>query len=111
MSSRSSRRCRARRTRALVRRFEEGLNTQDLKASLGVAVYPDDGTTALSLFRAADARLYDRKLLRYRLVTPAADPAANLRADQELTDPVHACLFWAGRSARHGTLRLLSAGS
>jgi diguanylate cyclase len=54
--------------RALVRRLEEGLNTQDLKASLGVAVYPDDGTTALSLFRAADARLYDRKLLRYRLV-------------------------------------------
>jgi diguanylate cyclase (GGDEF)-like protein len=54
--------------RALVRRLEEGLNAQDLKASFGLAVYPDDGTTALSLFRAADARLYDRKLLRRRLV-------------------------------------------
>jgi diguanylate cyclase (GGDEF)-like protein len=54
--------------RALVRRIEEGLAAQELKASFGCAVYPDDGTTALSLFRAADARLYDRKLLRRRLV-------------------------------------------
>jgi diguanylate cyclase (GGDEF)-like protein len=54
--------------RALVRRLEEGLNAQELKASFGLAVYPEDGTTALSLFRAADARLYDRKLLRRRLV-------------------------------------------
>jgi diguanylate cyclase (GGDEF)-like protein len=54
--------------RTLVRRLEEALNAQELKASFGVAVYPDDGTTALSLFRAADARLYDRKLLRRRLV-------------------------------------------
>ena len=56
--------------RALVRRLEEALNAQDLKASFGIAVYPDDGTTALSLFRAADARLYDRKLLRRRLAPP-----------------------------------------
>jgi diguanylate cyclase len=56
--------------RALVRRLEEGLHAQDLRASFGVAVYPDDGTTALSLFRAADARLYDRKLLRHRLAPP-----------------------------------------
>src|SRR5437762_2085990 len=54
--------------RALVRRLEEGMSAQGLKASFGCAVYPDDGTTALSLFRAADARLYDRKLLRHRLV-------------------------------------------
>jgi diguanylate cyclase (GGDEF)-like protein len=54
--------------RALVRRIEEGLAAQELEASFGCAVYPDDGTTALSLFRAADARLYDRKLLRRRLV-------------------------------------------
>ena len=49
-------------------RLEEGMSAQGLKASFGCAVYPDDGTTALSLFRAADARLYDRKLLRHRLV-------------------------------------------
>jgi diguanylate cyclase (GGDEF)-like protein len=56
--------------RALVRRLEEGMSALDLKASFGVAVYPEDGTTALSLFRSADARLYDRKLLRRRLAPP-----------------------------------------
>jgi diguanylate cyclase (GGDEF)-like protein len=54
--------------RALARRLGEGLAAQDLRISFGCAVYPEDGTTALSLFRTADARLYDRKLLRRRLV-------------------------------------------
>jgi diguanylate cyclase (GGDEF)-like protein len=54
--------------RALARRLGEGLAAQELKISFGCAVYPEDGTTALSLFRAADARLHDRKLLRRRLV-------------------------------------------
>jgi diguanylate cyclase (GGDEF)-like protein len=55
--------------RALVRRLDEALAGQELRMSFGSAFYPGDGITALSLFRVADARLYDRKLLRKRLAT------------------------------------------
>ncbi len=57
--------------RGLLRRLETELAAQELKVSFGCAVYPDDGQTALELFHAADARLYDRKLVRQRLAGPA----------------------------------------
>jgi diguanylate cyclase (GGDEF)-like protein len=69
--------------KALVRRLEEGLAAQELRASFGCAVYPEDGTTALSLFRVADARLYDRKLLRHRLVPQ--QPLTLLRSSTQAT--------------------------
>jgi diguanylate cyclase (GGDEF)-like protein len=53
--------------RGLVRRIEEELAAQQVRMSFGSAVYPVDGASALTLFRIADARLYDRKLLRKRL--------------------------------------------
>jgi diguanylate cyclase (GGDEF)-like protein len=53
--------------RGLASRLEEELAAQRVGMSFGCAVYPVDGTSALTLFRAADARLYDRKLLRKRL--------------------------------------------
>ncbi len=55
--------------RAIVRRLEENLIAQGLRISFGYAIYPADGTSALSLFREADARLYDRKLVRNRLAS------------------------------------------
>jgi diguanylate cyclase (GGDEF)-like protein len=56
--------------RGLVRRIEEELAVQQVRMSFGSAVYPADGASALTLFRIADARLYDRKLLRRRLAPP-----------------------------------------
>ena len=56
--------------RGLVRRLEEELAAQQVRMSFGCAVYPGDGASALTLFRIADARLYDRKLLRKRFAPP-----------------------------------------
>ena len=37
---------------------------QESRITFGWAVYPTDGENALSLYRAADERLYARKLVR-----------------------------------------------
>src|SRR5262249_56897677 len=50
--------------RGLAIRLEEELAAQQVGMSFGCAVYPVDGTSALTLFRTAHARLYDRKLIR-----------------------------------------------
>ena len=63
--------------RGRVRRIEEELAAQQVRMSFGSAVYPADGASALTLFRIAEARLYDRKLLRKRL---APAPALKLVA-------------------------------
>src|SRR3954470_20343971 len=55
-----------REARAFAQRLEEELAPQQVRMSFGCAAYPADGSSALTLFRIADARLYDRKLLRKR---------------------------------------------
>jgi diguanylate cyclase (GGDEF)-like protein len=49
----------ARRITVTVREATTGVET--LSASLGVAVFPDDGDSAAALLRAADGRLLDAK--------------------------------------------------
>jgi diguanylate cyclase (GGDEF)-like protein len=71
--------------RRLVRQLEQDLVARGLRISFGCAVFPGDGETALSLFRQADARLYDRKLLRRRLVGPEQlQPASESARDDAL---------------------------
>jgi diguanylate cyclase (GGDEF)-like protein len=48
----------------LAARLEQSLRRGDVAVTLGWAMYPYEGTTALALYRAADERLYARKLLR-----------------------------------------------
>jgi diguanylate cyclase (GGDEF)-like protein len=50
----------------LCARLEAALGAHDVKATFGWAVYPLDSMNALSLYRAADERLYARKLVRGR---------------------------------------------
>ncbi|MEO8036076.1 MAG: diguanylate cyclase [Acidobacteriota bacterium] len=53
-------------------------------ASIGAALYPDDGTTAEALFQAADQRLYAAKSGgRNRVVAPGARPARTDLSDGE----------------------------
>ena len=49
---------------ALAARLEAVLARQGSPMTFGWAVYPADGENALSLYRAADERLYPRKLVR-----------------------------------------------
>lgn len=49
---------------ALAVRLETTLEGQGTRITFGWALYPTDGENALSLYRAADERLYARKLLR-----------------------------------------------
>jgi diguanylate cyclase (GGDEF)-like protein len=49
---------------ALAERLEAVLATEGCRITFGWAASPRDGTNALSLYRAADERLYARKLLR-----------------------------------------------
>ena len=49
---------------ALAGRLESLLAAQGSRITFGWALYPADGENALSLYRAADERLYARKLLR-----------------------------------------------
>jgi diguanylate cyclase (GGDEF)-like protein len=49
---------------ALAARLESTLRAQGVMITFGWALYPADGENALSLYRAADERLYARKLLR-----------------------------------------------
>jgi diguanylate cyclase (GGDEF)-like protein len=55
---------RAEEAAALAARLEAGMARQDGAITFGWAVYPTDGENALSLYRAADERLYARKLVR-----------------------------------------------
>ncbi|MEZ5099127.1 MAG: GGDEF domain-containing protein [Thermoleophilia bacterium] len=52
---------------ALTARLGRDLEQAGIPASFGWAVFPDDGADAASLFRCADARLYDGKRLRARI--------------------------------------------
>ena len=45
-------------------RLERVLASQGSQITFGWAVFPSDGENALSLYRAADERLYARKLVR-----------------------------------------------
>jgi diguanylate cyclase (GGDEF)-like protein len=49
---------------ALAARLEAVLGSQGSQITFGWALYPTDGENALSLYRAADERLYARKLVR-----------------------------------------------
>jgi diguanylate cyclase (GGDEF)-like protein len=49
---------------AVASRLEGILEAQGLRITFGWALYPSDGENALSLYRAADERLYARKLVR-----------------------------------------------
>jgi diguanylate cyclase (GGDEF)-like protein len=55
---------RAEEAAALAGRLEAGMVRQDGAITFGWAVFPTDGENALSLYRAADERLYARKLVR-----------------------------------------------
>lgn len=44
--------------------FEHGLEAEGSRMTFGWAAYPQDGKDALALFRAADERLYARKIIR-----------------------------------------------
>jgi len=48
----------------LAHRFERELESEGAKVTFGWALFPKEGSTALSLYRIADERLYARKLLR-----------------------------------------------
>ncbi len=49
---------------ALCSRLQRDLSELEISASFGWAIYPADGTDARTLFRQADARLYQRKRFR-----------------------------------------------
>ena len=49
---------------ALAAKLEGAMARQESRITFGWAVYPADGENALSLYRAADERLYARKLIR-----------------------------------------------
>jgi len=49
---------------ALAAKLESAMARQGSRITFGWAVYPADGENALSLYRAADERLYARKLVR-----------------------------------------------
>jgi diguanylate cyclase (GGDEF)-like protein len=49
---------------ALAAKLEAAMARQESPITFGWAVYPADGENALSLYRAADERLYARKLVR-----------------------------------------------
>lgn len=56
----------ARAAAALTARLVSDLEQAGVPASFGWAIFPDDASDAASLFRCADARLYDGKRLRAR---------------------------------------------
>jgi GGDEF domain-containing protein len=49
-------------------------------ASVGVAIYPEDGTTRDSLLSAADAAMYVSKHTRKAVVSGPADPPGSSRS-------------------------------
>ncbi len=49
---------------------------QESRITFGWAVYPADGENALSLYRAADERLYARKLVRTERAERTCTPSA-----------------------------------
>jgi len=49
---------------ALAAKLEGAMARQESRITFGWAVFPSDGENALSLYRAADERLYARKLVR-----------------------------------------------
>jgi diguanylate cyclase (GGDEF)-like protein len=53
--------------RALCSRLSRALAEDGMRMSFGWAVYPRDGEDSLTLFRAADERLYAQKLIRSRM--------------------------------------------
>jgi diguanylate cyclase (GGDEF)-like protein len=66
----------AERVRANVEKMPAPADGAQVTASIGAALYPDDGTNAEELFQAADERLYAAKSGgRNRVVAPAAGAA------------------------------------
>jgi hypothetical protein len=55
-------------------RLERVLANGPTRATLGWAVFPQEGTNALALYRAASERLYARKVMRSYL-RPVPEPA------------------------------------
>ena len=56
---------------ALAANLEAAIARQESRITFGWAVYPADGENALSLYRAADERLYARKLVRGERAAPS----------------------------------------
>ena len=54
----------AKEASALALRFERDLDTASARVTFGWAMFPEEGSTALALYRIADERLYARKVLR-----------------------------------------------
>ena len=63
-SSRCSRGCTASDARSLAVATESRLRLAGEQVTFGWATYPQDGENALALYRAADERLYARKVAR-----------------------------------------------
>ena len=59
-------------------RLEWALSSQGTKATFGWAVHPQEGENALALYRAANERLYARKVMRGYLRPAAASQIAQL---------------------------------
>jgi diguanylate cyclase (GGDEF)-like protein len=69
----------------LAARLEAVLSGSGLGITFGWAVHPQDGLNALSLYRAADERLYARKYIR----SPRRRQTPNLPANGEATRSLH----------------------
>jgi diguanylate cyclase (GGDEF)-like protein len=69
----------------LATRLETVLAGTGLSITFGWAVHPQDGLNALSLYRAADERLYARKYIR----SPRRRQTPGLAADREPTRSLH----------------------
>jgi len=79
--------------RVLVEPFEIGARTVSLSASVGVALYPENGTEFQDLLRSADTAMYHAKRSgrnRYEFYDPVLDEEARhyLEAEQELREAV-----------------------
>ena len=63
----------AERVRSAIEALPAPPDGSQVTVSIGAAMYPDDGTTAEALFKAADERLYEAKHAgRNRVIAPAA---------------------------------------
>lgn len=65
---------------ALARPFSVGSRQINIAASVGMAEWPEGGSTAEELIASADRALYRAKALRQPALTPGSGPAVPLRA-------------------------------
>ena len=83
----------ARVIEALRKPFQVERNRVEIGASVGIALYPDDGATADTLMRAADAAMYrvkeeGRGALRFYEASMNAQLQARLQLEQELAGAI-----------------------